>query len=377
MTFELEPLDIEKDYEFSKAMHGSDAKSKHGICALFNKNRDAQKVAFDSYFGFWGDKYLDKKDGVHQQNRFKGYATLTRHYYNLVTDLYEYGWSPSFHFCRFSRGESFSKAIARHEHYLASHAGIREGETVLDIGSGVGGPALEISVFTGANIVGINNNDYQIERAQFYAQKKGLSDKLSFVKGDFMQMPFSDNYFDKVYSIEATVHAPSLEGVYGEAFRVLKPGGIFALYEWVLLDKYDETNPEHRKIVYGIEIGDSIPKMFKVSESEAALRKVGFEIIHSEELSTKNNEIPWYYLLDTDFRKVRSLWDLFSIARMTWLGRWFIGFFLNLMEFIGVAPKGCKKVNDVLLLAADALVDAGKQQIFSPMQMWVCRKPLV
>lgn len=107
-------------------------------------------------------------------------------YYNLVTDLYEYGWGSSFHFCRFAYGEPFRQAIARHEHYLAHVMGIKENMNVLDVGCGVGGPAREIVKFTGANVVGLNNNDYQIERATRYAAKEGLSDKLTFVKGDFM-----------------------------------------------------------------------------------------------------------------------------------------------------------------------------------------------
>lgn len=57
---------------------------------------------------------------------------------------------------------------------------------VLDVGCGVGGPAREIAKFTGAHITGLNNNDYQIERATHYAFKEGLSDQLKFVKGDFM-----------------------------------------------------------------------------------------------------------------------------------------------------------------------------------------------
>ena len=47
-------------------------------------------------------------------------------------------------------------------------------------------------------------------------------------------MDFPENSFDAVYAIEATVHAPSLEGVYSQIFRVLKPGGTFGLYEWVV-----------------------------------------------------------------------------------------------------------------------------------------------
>jgi sterol 24-C-methyltransferase len=104
----------------------------------------------------------------------------------LATDLYEYGWGQSFHFSRFAYGEPFYQAIARHEHYLAAKIGIKDGDKVLDVGCGVGGPAREIAKFTGAHITGLNNNDYQIERATRYAQKEGLAHQLQFVKGDFM-----------------------------------------------------------------------------------------------------------------------------------------------------------------------------------------------
>lgn len=58
--------------------------------------------------------------------------------------------------------------------------------TVLDVGCGVGGPAREISRFAGVNVVGLNNNDYQIERATNYAKQGGLAHMHKFVKGDFM-----------------------------------------------------------------------------------------------------------------------------------------------------------------------------------------------
>jgi sterol 24-C-methyltransferase len=57
---------------------------------------------------------------------------------------------------------------------------------VLDVGCGVGGPAREIAKFTGCHITGLNNNDYQIDRATHYAETEGLSNQLKFVKGDFM-----------------------------------------------------------------------------------------------------------------------------------------------------------------------------------------------
>lgn len=99
---------------------------------------------------------------------------------------------------------------------------------VLDVGCGVGGPAREIARFSDANIVGVNNNQFQVERARKYTAKAGLSEKVTFVKGDFMKLAeqFGENSFDAVYAIEATVHAPTFEGVYGEILKVLKPGGI-------------------------------------------------------------------------------------------------------------------------------------------------------
>ena len=52
-----------------------------------------------------------------------------------------------------------------------------------DVGCGVGGPSREIATFSGAHVTGLNNNDYQIDRATRYAAREGLSGQLTFVKG--------------------------------------------------------------------------------------------------------------------------------------------------------------------------------------------------
>jgi sterol 24-C-methyltransferase len=174
---------------------------------------------------------------------------------------------------------------------------IQENARVLDVGCGVGGPAREIIKFTGANVTGLNNNDYQIQRSLRYAKKEGLQDKWSAVKGDFMQMSFPDNSFDAVYAIEATVHAPKLEGVYSEIFRVLKPGGCFGVYEWLMTDEYDNTNEEHRRIRLGIEQGNGISNMVPVAEGLAAIKAAGFELEFDEDLAERPDPIPWYWPL--------------------------------------------------------------------------------
>ena len=297
-------------------------------------------------------------------------------YYNLATDLYEYGWGTSFHFCRFAYGESFYRAIARHEHYLALKMNLQENQQVLDVGSGVGGPAREMIKFAGVNVMGLNNNDYQIERSLRYAQKQGLADKFSATKGDFMQMSFPENSFDAVYAIEATVHAPRLQGVYEQIFRVLKPGGTFGVYEWLMTDNYNNDNPQHRSCRLGIEQGDGISNMVTISEGLAAFKAAGFELVHNEDLAERTDATPWYYPLAGDFRYIASLGDFFTIARMTWWGRGLIHRFVGLGETVRAFPKGTQKTADSLALAADCLVYGGREKLFTPMYLMVGRKPL-
>lgn len=366
-------VDIKKTQaEFSKSLHGKEVGTKTGISALLSKDKSAQEVAVADYLKHWDGK--TDKDA--EDKRLEDYNQSTHSYYNVVTDFYEYGWGTSFHFSRYYPGEAFSQASARHEHYLANKIGIKEGWKVLDVGCGVGGPAREIARFTGAHITGLNNNDYQIEKANYYARKFKLDNQLNFVKGDFMKMDFEPETFDAVYAIEATVHAPVLEGVYGEIFKTLKPGGVFGVYEWVMTENYDETNPEHRKIAYEIELGDCIPKMYSVDVARKALENVGFEIEYEQDLADLDDDIPWYYPLTGDVKYIQSLYDLSTFVRTSYLGRKITTGFVGLLEFLRIAPKGSKQVTLALEEAAVGLVEGGKQKLFTPMQLFVARKPL-
>ncbi|KAF2771217.1 ERG6, Delta(24)-sterol C-methyltransferase [Teratosphaeria nubilosa] len=373
--YTLEKQDLDRDAAFKKALHGKTGEGRKGFAAMLGKDHQAQKEAVDEYFKHWDNKSSAGETEAIRKERRDEYATLTRHYYNLATDLYEYGWGGSFHFCRFSKGEPFRQAIARHEHYLALKTGITEGSRVLDVGCGVGGPAREIAKFTGANIVGLNNNDYQIERATHYAKKEKLDHQLKFVKGDFMQMSFPDNSFDFVYAIEATVHAPSLEGIYRQIFRVLKPGGVFGVYEWLMTDAYDNDNPHHREIRLGIEQGDGISNMEKIEVALKAMKAAGFELELHEDLADRPDELPWYWPLSGDLSYMQSIWDFPTLVRMTHIGRGIAHRFVGALETIGLAPKGTQKTADALAVAGDSLVAGGKEKLFTPMYLMVGRKP--
>ena len=329
-----------------------------------------------NYTKFW---QADSKNDTEtdKANRLDQYTSVVNSYYDGATDLYEYGWGLNFHFARYYPGESFYQAIARHEHYLAHNMRLRRGMRVLDVGCGVGGPAREIARFADVHVVGVNNNGYQVDRATKYNKKQGLENQVEVYKGDFMKLveQFGPNSFDAVYAIEATCHAPSWEGVYSQIRDVLKPGGIFGLYEWCMTDEYDASNPEHRRIAHNIELGDGIPEMRSIQQARTALKNVGFHIEVDEDLADKGDAIPWYYPLEGDIRKVQTLWDVFTCWRMTALGKFTTQTAVAVLERVGLVPKGTYDVGESLKKAADALVAGGRAKLFTPMMLFVAQKP--
>ncbi|KAG8843146.1 Delta(24)-sterol C-methyltransferase [Tulasnella sp. 330] len=317
-----------------------------------------------NYAGFF-EKDSSKDSQAHMDNRLENYTDVINGYYDGATELYEYGWAQSFHFSRFYKGEGFLQSLARHEHYLAAQMNLKPGMKVLDVGCGIGGPAREIARFSDAHITGVNNNDFQIGRARKYTAKAGLSDTVNFVKGDFTKLSeqFGENTYDAVYAIEATVHAPTFESVYGQIFSVLKPGGVFGVYEWVMTDQYDASNPEHRRVAHGIEIGDGIPEMRTHADSRKALKAVGFQIEHEEDLADRNDYVPWYYPLEGDFSKAQTIGDYATVFRTTKFGMWTTSTMVWCLEKIGVVPKGTWAVGETMKQAASALVEGGQKKI--------------
>ncbi|KAJ7301844.1 delta-sterol C-methyltransferase [Mycena albidolilacea] len=336
--------------------------------------RDRERIA--NYTKFW-DKDISKEDSTHTENRVESYTDVVNGYYDGATELYEYGWADSFHFCRFYPGEAFAAALARHEHYLAAQMRLRPGMRVLDVGCGVGGPARAIARFADVEIVGLNNNEFQVQRARRYTKRAGLEGKVTFVRGDFMKLEeqFGKNYFDAVYAIEATCHAPTWEGVYGEIFKVLKPGGVFGVYEWCMTDNWDASDPAHAALQHEIELGNGIPEMRSLASVGAALETVGFDVEHTEDLAERDDAVLWYYPLEGDVRKAQTFWDYLTVARISPLGKFLTHNVVWVMELLRLLPKGTHDVGEALRLAAGALVRGGQLKIFTPMYLVISRKP--
>jgi len=101
-----------RDKEFSEALHGRKAVDATGYRAILSKNREAQKAASSTYFQFWDNKTAKNETEEDIHERSAKYTDLVNSYYNLATDLYEYGWDEKFHFCRFYPGEGFRQVIS-------------------------------------------------------------------------------------------------------------------------------------------------------------------------------------------------------------------------------------------------------------------------
>lgn len=310
--------------------------------------------------------YTDLFDKQSAEDRKGDYAGVVNKYYDLATDFYEFGWGASFHFAPRHKWETHDSSIIRHELWLASKLRLSEGQKAMDVGCGVGGPLRNIAKFSGAKIMGLNNNEYQVTRAKRIAAQSGLEGQATYLKGDFMNIPIPEGTFDAAYSIEATCHAPDRVGVYSQIFKTLKPGGLFGSYEWVLTETYDAQNETHRALKLGIERGNGLPELEPASVIVQALKDAGFEVIeHHDRIPT--SDIPWYFPLTPRL----SPTGIFH----TWLGRYVALKGLGLMEKLKVVPAGSTETLDMLQKGGNALVDAGEAEIFTPMYWVLARKP--
>ena len=331
---------------------------RSGSRSLANLAPDEVKSVVDGYAAIYD---------AGEQGRREQYRSLVNHYYDLVTDFYEFGWGQSFHFAPRRRGESFKASLLRHQHFLADRLALKPGMQVLDVGCGVGGPMGNLARYSGAGFVGINNNTYQIERAKHHT--RDVRSLCRFIHGDYMRIPEGDDCYDAAFAIESMPHAPDKAGAFREILRVLRPGACFAGYEWCLTDDFDPGNAEHQWIKNEIMVGDALPEIASMPEICDALRTAGFELLEARDRAPESDPgMPWYRALQG-----RDL-TLSSIPR-TPFGRALTNLTLRAGERLRLFPKGSRAVSTLLNAAADALVEGGRTGIFTPMFFFLARKP--
>jgi len=228
--------------------------------------------------------------------RKANYREMVRAYFERITDAYREKWSESFHFAIFGGDEPLEEAIVATETRLADEAQIRPGMRILDVGCGVGGPALNLAEHTGAHVTGVNLVPSQLEIARRRAAERGLTERTHFVLCDAMQMDFPDGAFDAVYLFEAGCHMPDKPRFYAECARVLKPGGAFFGQDW--FKKHQPAQREEAQHVEPICRLFSVPNLISLPELSACLTHAGLSVERCQNMADAGNILRNWELLD-------------------------------------------------------------------------------
>jgi sarcosine/dimethylglycine N-methyltransferase len=117
---------------------------------------------------------------------------------------------------------------------LAKLAGTTADMSVLDVGSGVGGPARFLAATYGCRVIGVDVSESFVDGARYLTERTGLSGQVSFETASALELPFDDGRFDVVLLQHVAMNIADRARLYREIRRVLKSGGRFATFDVVL-----------------------------------------------------------------------------------------------------------------------------------------------
>jgi ubiquinone/menaquinone biosynthesis C-methylase UbiE len=173
---------------------------------------------------------------------------------------------------------------------LAEGLGLGAGSHVLDLGSGLGGPARTLAETYGCRVTGIDLTPAFCEAATALSKWMGLGDRVSFRQGDATELPFADGSFDAAMTIHVAMNIAAKDRMYAEARRVLKSGGHFGIYDILQGEGGDVLYP----VPWARE--PSISHLATPDDMQALLSDAGFKILSTTDSTEEGQR--WFEAMD-------------------------------------------------------------------------------
>jgi 27-O-demethylrifamycin SV methyltransferase len=142
------------------------------------------------------------------------------------------------HFGYFENPDTgLSEATERLTRRMAEWADLRGELRVLDVGCGIGGPAISLGRTVGCQVTGISTSAIGVRTATSRAEEAGLSHRMEFFESDGMANGFPPASFDRVWIMESSHLMERKDLLLAESARVLEPGGLLVLCDIILRER--------------------------------------------------------------------------------------------------------------------------------------------
>jgi SAM-dependent methyltransferase len=114
---------------------------------------------------------------------------------------------------------------------LATRMELHRGMRLLDIGCGIGGPARYFASEHGCKVTGVDLTEEFVQVANSLTRLVKLDDLVEFQQSNALELPFENGTFDRAYMLHVGMNIADKAGLCREAQRVLKPGGLFVVFD--------------------------------------------------------------------------------------------------------------------------------------------------